>query len=309
MKTFFNIARNIFAVIGLAFTVLLIYVLCSGRYDLGRGIGKEQVGHIETLKLAGPYCKDKLEFNIRPVVDPARAAEIREYFQLDTLYDETASTWEKTLAVARFVATNIPHANQTIQPEKRNAIYLWEYTKDTEPAFNCRLHSIMMFELLSSVGIEATYITCMPEDHNDTDCHVVNQVWLPELGKWVMIDSDSGGFYATDEDGNLLSLQEMRESYIQGKTILYHPQFAETGSSDNWYYDYMAKNTYRFSCWETIHFDQEPAAGKDAGRYIHLVPEGFKPFGVNIKDIVTNDAGQFWVAPDRPDTLLLEGSD
>ena len=310
MKTFFNIARNFFAVIGVVLSIALAIVLCSDEYAAIRGRAhQEPTNHIETLKLSGPYGKDKIKFNIHPVIDTVRAAEIREYFQLDTLFDETASTWEKTLAIARFVATNIPHANQTVQPEKRNSIYLWEYTKNTEPAFNCRLHSIMMFELLSSVGIEATYITCMPADRNDTDCHVVNQVWLPELGKWVMIDSDSGGFYATDEDSNLLSLQEMRDSYIQGKTILYHPQFTETGGSDSWYYDYMAKNTYWFSCWETIHFDQEPATGKDAGRYIHLVPKGFKPFGINNSDIVTNDSGQFWAAPGKSDDLILADFD
>lgn len=298
MKAAFNILRNIFAVIGLILTIALVIILCSDEYaSIRGGANQEPASHIETLKLSGPYGKDKVKFNIHPVINAERAAEIKEYFQLDTLYDGTASTWEKTLAIARFVATNIPHANQTIQPEKRNAIYLWEYTRNTEPAFNCRLHSIMLFELLSSVGIAATYITCMPENRNDTDCHVVNQVWLPELGRWVMIDSDSGGFYATDDGGNLLSLQEIRESYIQGKPVIYHPQFAETGGSDNWYYDYMAKNTYWFSCWESIHFDQEPAMGKDSGRYIHLVPEGFKPFGVNGKDIVTSDAGQFWAAP------------
>ncbi len=310
MKAFFNIARNIFAIIGLVLSVVLAIVLCSDEYAAIKGRSKqESASHIETLKLSGPYSKDNFKFNIHPVIDSERAAEIKEYFQLDTLYDETAATWEKTLAIARFVATNIPHANQTIQPEKRNAIYLWEYTKNTESAFNCRLHSIMMFELLSSAGIEATYITCMPEDGNDTDCHVVNQVWLPELEKWVMIDSDSGGFYATDDKGNLLSLQEMRDSYIQGRTILYHPQFSEAGNSDCWYYDYMAKNTYWFSCWENIHFDQEPAAGKDVGRYIHLVPKGFKPFGVNTGDVVTSDDGQFWAVPGLTADLLLDDFD
>lgn len=310
MKKVFNIARNIFAVIGLLLSAALIVVLCSDEYSTLRvRTNQESASHIETLKLSGPYGKDRIQFNIHPVIDTERAAEIREYFQLDTLYDETASTWEKTLAIARFVATNIPHANQTIQPEKRNAIYLWEYTKNTEPAFNCRLHSIMMFELLSSVGIEATYITCMPEDRTDNDCHVVNQVWLPELGKWVMIDSDSGGFYATDDEGNLLSLQEMREFYISDKHICYHPEFGEAAGEDCWYYDYMAKNTYWFSCWETLRFDQEPAAGKDAGRYIDLVPKGFKPFGTGKDDIVTNDTTQFWAAPGQPAECILEDFD
>lgn len=299
MKTIFSIASNIFAVIGIVLAVALVIVMHSDEHASIRGNDgqKSDDSHIETLKMSGSYHSDRRTFNIHPVIAEDRAAEIRDYFQLDTLYGEKASTWEKTLAIARFVATNIPHANQTIQPEKRNAIYLWEYTKNTEPAFNCRLHSIMMFELLSSVGIRATYIACMPEDRNDNDCHVVNQVWLPEIGKWVMIDSDSGGFYATDDKGNLLSLQEMRESYIKGKPILYHPELADTGITDIWYYDYMAKNTYWFSCWETIHFDQEPSSGKDAGRYVHLVPKGYRPFGINISDMVTYDARQFWAAP------------
>lgn len=257
----------------------------------------EQGNHIDLLKQSEPYCKDSRKFNIRAVSNFKRAAEIKDYFQLDTLYVDTSSTWEKTLAIAKFVAGNVPHANQKEQPEHKNAIYLWEYTKTVEPAFNCRLHSIMLFELLTSVGIDATYITCMPKDSNDQDCHVVNQVWLPELGKWVMIDSDMGGCYATDSLGNLLSLQEMREFYIQDKPICYHPQFGEAVGSDFWYYDYMAKNTYWFSCWETIHFDQEPSEGKNVGRYIHLVPEGYKPFGTNRKDMVTHDDVQFWAKP------------
>lgn len=262
------------------------------------GTNTEQGNPIDILKQSGQYSKDARTFNIHSVADPARAAEIREYFQLDTLYADTASTWDKTLAIARFVATNIPHANQKVQPEYKNAIYLWEYTKNTEPAFNCRLHSIMLFEMLTSVGVEATYITCMPQDKHDHDCHVVNQVWLPEQKKWAMIDSDMGGCYATDSVGNLLSLQEMREHYIQDKPIFYHPQFGEAAGPDFWYYDYMAKNTYWFSCWETIHFDQEPSDGKDVGRYIHLVPQGFKPFGADREDMVTHDEKQFWSAPE-----------
>ena len=280
-----------FAIIGCLLTIVLSFAQCSANNETAQG------NHIELLQQSGPYQKDSKVFNIHSVADSGRAAEIRDYFQLDTLYEESASTWEKTLAIAKFVATNVPHANQKVQPKQKNVIYLWEYTKTVEPAFNCRLHSIMLFELLTSVGIEATYITCMPQDRHDQDCHVVNQVWLPELAKWVMIDSDMGGCYATDSAGNLLSLQEMREYYIQDKPILYHPQFGDPVGIDFWYYDYMAKNTYWFSCWENIHFDQEPNDGKDVGRYIHLVPQGFKPFGTNRKDVVTNDEVQFWAAP------------
>ena len=79
----------------------------------------------------------------------------RDYFQLDKLYNADADTWTKALSIGKFVASNIPHNNQKIQPEHRNAIDLWEYTKCIEPAFNCRLHSILTFELMLAAGLDA----------------------------------------------------------------------------------------------------------------------------------------------------------
>ena len=297
---------SILAIIGI-FTVVSIAI---GRH-LANKTGEDQIisinpdemailrMRVDRLRSAGPYAQDTVVLHMASVPDPARSAEIREYFQLDTLYAADAPTWDKALAVARFVATNIPHNNQRVQPEKRNAIALWEYTKNVESAFNCRLHSIMLYELLSSIGLEARFITCLPMDSNDTDCHVVNHVWLPELDKWAMLDSDMGGNYATGEDGTPLSLPEIRERYIQEKPVWYHPAFCPDGdrNPEAFHYTYMAKNVYWFSCWETLHYDHESAGGPDRGRYVHLVPTGFAPFGASSGDIITSDASQFWAAP------------
>lgn len=297
---------SILAIIGI-FTVVTIVI---GRHEANK-TGENQIISItpdemailrlrvDRLRSAGPYAQDTVVLRMASAPDPARSAEIREYFQLDTLYAADAPTWDKALAVARFVATHIPHNNQRVQPEKRNAIALWEYTKNVEPAFNCRLHSIMLYELLSSIGLEARFITCLPMDSNDTDCHVVNHVWLPELGKWAMLDSDMGGNYATGEDGTPLSLPEIRERYIQENPIWYHPAFCPDGdrNPEAFHYSYMAKNVYWFSCWETLHYDHESAGGPDRGRYVHLVPTGFAPFGASSGDIITSDTSQFWAAP------------
>ena len=299
MKKVFNIFRNIFAILGVLFvTILVLNKTDVLDVTINPSYNSNLNGFIRSLKKSGPYVQDTLTFHIQSVPDSAKAAEIREYFQLDTLYDASASTWDKTLAIAQFVARNIPHANQQSQPRSRNAIDLWEFTRTVEPGFNCRLHSILTFELLTSVGIEATYVTCLPK-RDDGDCHVVNQVWIPELEKWVMIDSDSGGYCATDGNGNLLSLKEIRERYISGETIVYHPGFSaaqESTGSDH--YRYMAKNTYWFSAWEDIHFGQEAGNGQGA-RYFNLVPKGYKPFHYDEGDLLTSDADQFWAAPKR----------
>ena len=298
MKKTFALIRNILAIIGgIAIIAAIIVWIESPNYDFY--LEKNNVGlydeHVELLRTSGEYATDTNVFEMKIVQNEVRAQEIRDYFQLDTLYPENATTWERVVAIGKFVSSNIPHANQKKWPNHVNAIGLWEYTKDVEPAFNCRLHSILTFELLLSAGIQARYITCMPEDKDDPDCHVVDEVWLPELNKWAMVDTDMGGHYVTDRNGTPLSLKEMRENYISGKKMLMHPTFGKA-QKDNDYYAYMAKNTYWFACWGTLSYYQEDYKVEDVDRnsYVNLIPSGYTPFDIGGGNTVTTDAEKFW---------------
>ena len=220
-----------------------------------------------------------------------RAREIRDHFRLDTLLRRDASTWENTLALAKFVARNIPHANQQVYPEKCNAVALWEYSRTVEPAFNCRLHSIMLHELLLASGITNRFVTCLPADSLDTDCHVVNIAWLPELQKWAMVDSDMQAFI-TDPAGTPLSLAEMRARYIGGEPTEVHRLLDE--KDDGYYAAYWAKNLYWFECWESTGFDQEPNRGRH--RCVVLLPPDFEGFRLGRTAVKTSDETRFWAA-------------
>lgn len=211
------------------------------------------------------------------IQDTARRRLTREYFRLDTIDNPTAETWDRTLALARFVARNIPHANQSVQPERRNAIDLWEYTRNVEPAFNCRLHSIMPHELLLACDITNRYVTCLPADSLDQDCHVVNIVWLPEHKKWAMVDSDMRA-YVTDSDGTPLSLSQMRERYINGAAMEIHPLLDEGQPFDYTYYrTYWSKNLYWFECAEQTSYDIETARGTNAAAWLYYGPRVSHP--------------------------------
>ena len=269
MKSIWKIIRIVFIAVGVAVLAAVVRLAVSG-YELQVSGIKNQVIEIrfdrtnkvrydEMVKLlreAGRYKADTANVEINYVPDIKRAEEIMEYFCLDSLYDACASTWEKTLAIGKFVATNIPHDNQKEYPEYVNAIGLWEYTKTVAPAFNCRLHSILNYELLTAAGIKARYITCLPYDRNDNDCHVVNEVWLPETGKWVMIDTDMKR-YVTDRKGNLLSLAEIREHFINDKKVVVYHNFDDPSSKISYYHAYMAKNTYWFCRWGDLGYYQE----------------------------------------------------
>lgn len=290
---------HVFAIFGVLSTCVIIYLKSiDAKINIEPDYKMKLAKRVKLLQKAGDYGSDTVIFNIHSLQDSIRAQEIKAYFNIDSIVGNSVTTWDKTIALAKFVATHIPHANQKVMPEKRNAIALWEYSKTIEPAFNCRLHSIMLFELLSAADISATFITCMPKDSTDTDCHVVNQVWLPELNKWAMIDSDFGGNYATDKSGTPLSLAEIRERYISGEDIFFHKGLTEGSNEVDFYYAYMAKNTYWFSSWETPTYDQEPRSQNlNPGRCIHLVPAGFEPFHNDSLDMVTRDAKRFWAKP------------
>ena len=305
LRIIWRIFVGILAVIGAATVSLFTFLKVTKYYEISINVNESTIAlfdeRVELLRTCGAYSADSEFIDITHVQDMERADEIMKYFQLDTLYDAEASTWEKALAIGRFVAFNIPHDNQKEWPEHVNAIGLWEYTKTVAPAFNCRLHSILTYELLTAAGIKARYITCLPYDRNDNDCHVVNEVWLPELNKWVMLDTDMGGHYVTDASGELLSLREMREHYIADKKMFFYPGYEDGHSNKTYYYKYMAKNTYWFACWNNLGFYQEDYNNHPdqelRDKYYGLVPSGFDPFDKDYHkhtSVATNDVDQFW---------------
>lgn len=288
--------------------ILSLIVLLVAAWLLARFVFRDQVAtylsgvqndtYIELLRKAEPYRADKASFRFEYIQDTARRRLTREYFRLDTIDNPTTETWDRALALARFVARNIPHANQSVQPERRNAIDLWEYTRNVEPAFNCRLHSIMLHELLLACDITNRYVTCLPADSLEQDCHVVNIVWLPEHKKWAMVDSDMRA-YVTDSDGTPLSLSQMRERYINGAAMEIHPLLNEGQPFDYTYYrTYWSKNLYWFECAEQTSYDIETAPWDKRGRVVVLRPEGFTPFDTPPHSVHTQDAERFWAAPD-----------
>lgn len=300
MKKFLKVVWGIFAIIGILTTVVLFYAYFAKYYISIRQLPEIKYNkYVQLLRTSGPLEKDSVTFKMKIIQDTIRAKEILDYFHLDSLYNADANTWTKAVAIGRFVAYNIPHDNQEIEPEHRNAIDLWEYTNNVAPAFNCRLHSILTFELMLAAGMDARYVTCLPEDEDDNDCHVVNEVWLPEQEKWAMIDSDMYGHYITDLDGVPLSLKEIREHYISGEDMVIYDLLRDIPVKDFDYSAYMAKNTYWFRCPETLsYYHEDPENRKRKfGRHINLVPAGFESFIKDEGNVSTSNADIFWAAP------------
>ena len=136
-------------------------------------------------------------------------------------------------------------------------------------------------------------------DERQTETLVkVNQVWLPEIQKWAMLDSDMRA-WAEDENGTPLSLAEMRERYINGQEIIYRP-LLDSENNFNYYKMYWAKNLYWFISWEVTGYSREDnnPAFSNHDREIILVPKGFSGFDLSDKSVLTTDESRFWAVPD-----------
>lgn len=293
MKRFFKwFFITILCLLGVAVIAL---VLCKTVFkdSLVKLYNEEQFEERVELLRAARYEADGAEigFTFRP--DSLAAAETRAFFGLDSIAAGNASSWEKALAVAEIVSANIPHANQTVEPTDKTARGLWNYHKETGSGFNCKYHSVMLHEMLNAVGITNRIVWCMPMDSTDRDCHVVNHVWLPELNKWAMLDTDMNT-YLTGADGRPMSLPEIRAD-IAGENLSRENMIVPANGGMDFYKAYLAKNLYWFETLTDAGFNLYDSPM----RYVKLLPAGFGGFGfAGQNSMSTTDDVKFWSAPE-----------
>lgn len=236
----------------------------------------------------------------RELISKLRSKQIIQFYKskanldLEDIKKGQETTWEKAVMLASFVAQNVLHDNQKIDLNKRNAISLWKYSRKVPTGFNCRWHSIMLSELLLAAGIKNCFITCLPMDRNDGDCHVVNSVWLPETKSWAMIDSDMME-YATDKSGKPISLKDMREYISAEREFDLHalPGFENSWAGSDYMKCYWSKNLYWFARHTTYGFNLE-SGGIWNDRYICLVPNDYHFDRNKFGGVETNCDTEFW---------------
>lgn len=125
MKTILKVIWGIFAVIGILSVILFINLrqkYGNFRLTVHPGYEARYDEFVDLLRTSGPFVKDTVAFEMTLIPDAARAGEIRDYFQLEKLYDADADTWTKALAIGKYVAANIPHDNQEIEPEHQGLL-------------------------------------------------------------------------------------------------------------------------------------------------------------------------------------------
>jgi hypothetical protein len=272
---------------------------------------KEKNDYVYMLQQAGKY--EKVDTAGLPpfVYEPVENAKIqfvKKKFNLDSIAGN-GDEISKILNLLHWVHNNIRHDGNNSALAEFDAIDLYNYHKATGKGINCRQLSITLNEMYLALGIKSRFITCLPKSKTDPDCHVINSVYSETLDKWIWIDPTNNA-YVKDENGNFLSIAEVRERLIDGRPLVLNEDAnwnnEEKQTAEHYLYNYMAKNLYWLQCPARSIFNVESPYRNNGEKYISLKPSGFVlPLetksgykDMDNRNIVTSDPDYFWQKPE-----------
>ena len=246
---------------------------------------------LDSIKMENPFCYESKDSKCLSVV--------REYLKLDSVAGQ-GDELSKIINLLHFAHDNMRHDGGNRAFAEMDAIDLYNYCKTTGRGINCRQLAISLCEMYLSMGIPARYVTCMPADPLDFECHVINTVWSEQLQKWLYIDPTMDA-WVTDENGTMLSIAEVRERLVNDQPLVLCETANwnhESQQTKEYYLDYyMAKNLYYFVCKKYSRFNPESDYRPNpAEEDIRLIPVGF--VNDNWKCDTTTDPDFFWAKPE-----------
>lgn len=263
---------------------------------------KETSDYLYILKNAPKYTREQQSDTLPQIVyaqaDDPNLVRVREYFQLDSVAvagDEIATIKR----ILTYIHDEIRHDGQNSNPEGgNNSINYAEVCKDGSRGLNCRGLATVLNECYLAMGIPSRVITCMPKTYI-TDCHVINAVYSSTLGKWLWVDPTNNA-WVTDDRGNMLSIQEVRERLISGQPVQVNEEANWNNqkkiTTEEYLYDYMAKNLFYLESWTRYGFNTE-SDHENLINYIFLQPTGCESSQRRPRNLSVNDDRYFWQVP------------
>lgn len=272
--------------------------------------------YLTLLKNAAAYDQhDNREipsFTYQNSKDP-NLATLRKAFNLDSIAGSGNET-SKVLNLLHWIHNIIPHDGNHENPVVRNAISMIAECKRDNRGLNCRGLATVLNECYLALDIPSRFVTCLPKDSAkiDNDCHVINAVYISELGKWVWIDPTHDA-YVMNEKGALLGIEEVRYRLINDMPLILNPDAnwnrKNSTVKEEYLYKYMAKNLYMLECAVNSEYDAETWNRGRTVTQIRLLPLEYylqpkeKSTSVNTKinttfiKYSTNNPGLFWSKP------------
>jgi len=207
------------------------------------------------LKMNDVLQKVKELENTKYVIDNEIINKLIGKYKIDEIAGSGLET-EKAIRLLNWLSKNTFHNGGMMGNYQGDfeALSLLErsFQTDQEHGLNCVFLSFVLSSLYLSLGMKAFPIWMMPYSPYDSDNHVVVNVYVSDQKKWIMVDPSFGAYF-TNEDSVILNTLELREELSLQKKPKLNPEFSYNNTPNEeikgmieYYYSYMAKNSYSF---------------------------------------------------------------
>lgn len=233
---------------------------------------------------------------------------LKEAYNLDSIAGQ-GNDVSRIINLMKWVHYLVPHDGSQGNPKTKNAMSFIKVCRRDGKTLNCRGLGILLNEVYLAAGFSSRFVTCLPKDTADNDCHVITMVWSVSLGKWLWMDPTFMA-YVMNEDGEPLSIEEVRERLVTSKPLILNPDanrnHAASQTRADYLGSYMSKNLYKLECPLSSEYNYETAKEGKSRAYMQLLPGTTAPAPKVVKDkngataytvYYTNNPSAFWAAP------------
>jgi len=216
------------------------------------------------------------EFTYEPATDSNLVA-LKHQYKLDSIAG-SATDVTQVLNILHWVHNTVHHDGQHESGiTSINAFSIINATSKGKMGVSCGELATVLNDCYLALGYKARKVYCFPKDSLsiDYDSHVINVVYVPSKKKWIWVDPTNNAV-VMDENGNLLSIEEVRERIINNKPLILNPDAnwnnRQTITKDFYLDYYMAKNLYYLYSPLKSEYNYETRANDKTVTYVNLVP-------------------------------------
>lgn len=226
---------------------------------------------------------------------------LRSKFPIDSLIEDAKTDTERVQNIIDWVHVQWQH-NGNNQPEKRDAISILEEAKEGK-SFRCVEYGIVATACLNAIGLRARTLALKTKDVETLQYgagHVLLEVFLNDLEKWVLLDAQWDVMPVLN--GVPLNAVEFQKAISENYAELEIRTASKTSKQNyiGWIYPYLFYFDISFDNRQGTGFEPNIVNGK---RKLMLVPLGeknptiFQKIGTIDYCIYTNSLNDFYRQP------------
>ena len=202
---------------------------------------------------------------------------LRKHFKLDSVAG-SGNDVSQVLSILHWVHNTVPHDGQHESGiDQINALQIINTATAKKIGVSCGELATVLNDCYLAMGYKAKKVYCFPKDSlkMDYDSHVINVVYVPSLKKWIWTDPTNNA-YVMNQDGSLLSIEEVRERIINNKPLIVNPDanwnHKVSIAKDYYLGYYMAKNLYKFCTTLYSQYNYQTTGNNNTITYVYLLP-------------------------------------